>query len=267
MNNQHHDNHNDSERNVAGHPKNLREAERAGQDWSHATGAGAFLGVSSGRDDAPMKEGLSLGPIGQLATALAKAQEGIRSAAKTSVNPHYGSRYADLASVWAACRESLTRNGLSVVQMPNYDPNDGCVSVTTILLHTSREYILSTARAPITKADPQAVGSAITYLRRYALAAFVGVAPDDDDGEAASHPSESHAEEVVHETTTPQLAPVPVWPMGKSKGKPLGKLTDDELEQGRQWCVDRDTKKYARLIQQIDAELSVRESGDIEMAS
>ena len=211
---------------------------------------------------------VTLGPIGQLATALVKAQATARPAAKTGVNPHYGSKYADLASVWAACRESLTRNGLSVVQMPNYDPNSGCVLVTTILIHTSGEYIFSTARAPITKPDPQAVGSAITYLRRYSLAAFVGVAPDDDDGEAASRSLQSHPEESVHETTTyTSVAPVPVWPFGKSKGKPLGELSDEELDQCRQWCVNRDTKKYARLIQQIDAELAMRDTGDIDLAS
>lgn len=123
----------------------------------------------------------------ELAKALAKAQGAIEPATKSSENPHFRSKYADLSSVWAACRKPLTDNGLSVVQMPVDAPTPGCVALTTLLLHISGEYISSTVSAPLTKQDAQGIGSALTYLRRYALSAIIGVvADDDDDGNAAS---------------------------------------------------------------------------------
>jgi hypothetical protein len=125
--------------------------------------------------------------ITELAKALAKAQGQISPALKDSENPHFRSKYADLSSVWAACRKPLTDNGLSVVQMPVDAPTPGSVALTTLLLHTSGEYISSTVSAPLTKQDAQGIGSALTYLRRYALSAIIGVvADDDDDGNAAS---------------------------------------------------------------------------------
>lgn len=125
----------------------------------------------------------------ELAKALAKAQGQISPALKDSENPHFRSKYADLSSVWAACRKPLTDNGLSVVQMPVDAPTPGSVALTTLLLHSSGEYISSTVSAPLTKQDAQGIGSALTYLRRYALSAIIGVvADDDDDGNAASRP-------------------------------------------------------------------------------
>ena len=123
--------------------------------------------------------------LDQLAPALAKAQAVMATAKKDSTNPHFGNKYADLASVWDACREPLTANGLSIVQAPcNTSPDT--VSIRTILLHSSGQFISSTITLRPSKADPQGAGSAITYARRYALSAMVGVSPDDDDGNAAS---------------------------------------------------------------------------------
>lgn len=120
--------------------------------------------------------------IGNLAKALALAQGAIRGATKDSKNPHYGSDYADLASVWEACRAALAGNGLAVVQTPS--TNGKTVSVTTYLLHLSGEWMRGICAADARDGGPQAVGSVITYLRRYSLAAMVGVAPADDDAEA-----------------------------------------------------------------------------------
>lgn len=122
--------------------------------------------------------------INELAGALAKAQAGIRSAIKDSVNPHFGKKYADLASVWEACREQLSSNGLAVVQATATAPQ-GMVLVTT-LLHASGQWIDSEYPVTPVKNDPQALGSALTYARRYSLSSMVGVAPDDDDGNDAS---------------------------------------------------------------------------------
>jgi hypothetical protein len=121
--------------------------------------------------------------IGKLAAALAKAQRAVDAASKDKKNPHFNSRYADLASVWEACREQLTSNGLAVIQFPGADGTT-CI-VTTVVTHESGEWMSSESRAVTKDGTPQAMGSAITYLRRYALAAVAGVAPDDDDGEAA----------------------------------------------------------------------------------
>lgn len=122
--------------------------------------------------------------IAALAAALAKAQGEIKGAAKDTANPFFKSKYADLASVWEACRAELTKNGLSVIQTTD-DGGNG-ITVVTTLAHSSGEWIRGRLTMRPVKDDPQGVGSAITYARRYALAAIVGVAPEDDDGNAAS---------------------------------------------------------------------------------
>ena len=125
--------------------------------------------------------------INELATALSKAQAAMGTAKKGNENPHFRSKYADLASVWDACRAALTAHGLSVIQSPRmtFQGATGLVEMETTLLHASGQWISDTLIVPVSKLDAQGVGSAITYARRYALAAFVSVAPDDDDGNAA----------------------------------------------------------------------------------
>ena len=131
---------------------------------------------------------LSKDGIKELAAALAKAQAAMGGAKKQSTNPHFKSRYADLSSVWDACREPLTANGLSVLQSPRttwWADGHCVVEVTTLLLHESGQYISDTLAVPVTKPDAQGVGSATTYARRYMLSSFAGVASEDDDGNAA----------------------------------------------------------------------------------
>ena len=123
--------------------------------------------------------------IKELATALAKAQASMAGAKKDSTNPHFRSKYADLASIWEACRDALTSNGIAVVQMTRATTEEAVI-VETRLLHSSGEWIEGELLVPVTKADAQGFGSAITYARRYSLAAAVGVAPEDDDGAAAA---------------------------------------------------------------------------------
>jgi hypothetical protein len=131
---------------------------------------------------------------GELFAALAKAQASIQGAQKGNLNPHFKSKYADLASVWDACREALTSNGLSILQLTESD-DPALVSVRTILGHESGQWVSSSLTMRPTKPDPQGIGSALTYARRYALAAMVGVAPEDDDGNAASRPTETITQE------------------------------------------------------------------------
>jgi hypothetical protein len=121
--------------------------------------------------------------IAALAKSLAKAQGEIENATKSSTNPHFRSKYADLAEVLNTVRPVFSSNGLSFVQMPSF--SDGVVMVETLLAHESGEWIGETASSPIAKQDAQGVGSAITYLRRYSLAAFAGIAQEDDDANAS----------------------------------------------------------------------------------
>jgi hypothetical protein len=123
--------------------------------------------------------------INEIAGALAKAQHAIKGAKKDSANPFFKSSYADLASVVDACREPLAVNGIAVVQAPAVAMEDGRVSVTTMLVHSSGQWMKETLSVKPKDDGPQAMGSVITYLRRYSLAAFAGVAPEDDDGNAA----------------------------------------------------------------------------------
>jgi hypothetical protein len=124
----------------------------------------------------------------ELGAAMAKAQAEIKAAIKDSqgqVGTSRNYKYADLASVWDACRVALTKNGLSVIQTTDFDKDE--VWLVTTLLHASGESI--SGRYPLRpqQQTPQGYGSATTYARRYSLAALVGVVADeDDDGAAAS---------------------------------------------------------------------------------
>ena len=122
----------------------------------------------------------------ELAGALAAVQGQLGGVAKTSKGYNY--QYADLATVWDSIRKPLSENGLAVVQTTDNDDNGNPIIITT-LIHTSGEWISGRLAVKPVKPDPQALGSAITYGRRYALMAIVGVAPADDDGAAASKPA------------------------------------------------------------------------------
>lgn len=129
--------------------------------------------------------------IDDLAAALAKAQGTIEGAVKGAVNPAFRSRYADLGSVWEAIRAPLSAAGIAVVQ--GVSAGDGRVTCTTRLLKGA-QWIESELSLPVSKPDAQGYGSAATYARRYSLMGMVGIAPIDDDGNAAvGHGSAAHA--------------------------------------------------------------------------
>lgn len=130
--------------------------------------------------------------IAKLAAALVQVQATVDGARKDSENPAFKQagraiKYADLAAVWDACREQLVANGLTVVQFPG-EMVENRMTMTTQLSHESGEWMRGTLSIPLSKVDAQGYGSAVTYARRYALAAVVGVCPEDDDGNAASRP-------------------------------------------------------------------------------
>jgi hypothetical protein len=127
-----------------------------------------------------------------IATALVKAQKAFGPALKTSTNPHFRSRYADLSACVEAVVDSLNNNGIYLLQK-NYDCADG-VMVETVFVHESGEMLeCGIVHFPAVKHDPQGYASALTYARRYSLMAACGIAPEDDDGNAATKPKETKA--------------------------------------------------------------------------
>lgn len=150
--------------------------------------------------------------IAAISSALAKAQGAIEGAKKDSANPHFKSKYADLASCWDACREALSANEIAVIQAPG-ELADGVVEITTMLCHSSGEWFREMLPFPLPKVDAHGLGSAITYGRRYALAAMVGIAPEDDDGNAAVQ-SNGSANDRPRQREREQPAPAEVPPQG-----------------------------------------------------
>lgn len=162
--------------------------------------------------------------INEIAAALAKAQGEMTGAVKDAANPFFKSKYADLASVWEACRGPLTKNGIAIVQFPKTEytgtpepyqwtaksgeTRNGVrviciVSVLTRLTHSSGQWMEDAVSTMLPTGDPQSVGSAITYLRRYALQSVAGVAPEDDDAEAAHGPTNGQAKQSTPIVTAP----------------------------------------------------------------
>lgn len=119
------------------------------------------------------------------AAAFVKAQKGFNPALKTNTNPHFKSRYADLSACVEAVIDALNDNDIALMQ-PCHETDNG-VTVETIFLHASGETISGgKLHVPAVKQDAQGYGSALTYARRYSLMAACGIAPEDDDGNAAS---------------------------------------------------------------------------------
>lgn len=139
-----------------------------------------------------MSEAITLSPPiwegdrAPLAKAFVAAQKATESIKKASTNPAFRSKYADLANVVEGVIPALNGAGVGVLQFPGFDGD--MVSVTTTLLHESGASVTATLNLRPSKSDPQGVGSALTYARRYSLLAITGSAPEDDDGNAASGP-------------------------------------------------------------------------------
>lgn len=122
-----------------------------------------------------------------IAAALVKAQKKFSPALKTSTNPHFKSKYADLSACVEAVIDALNENGIALIQKTH--ECDSGVMVETVFVHESGEtFEAGKLHVPAAKNDPQGYGSALTYARRYSLMASCGIAPEDDDGNAASKP-------------------------------------------------------------------------------
>jgi hypothetical protein len=130
------------------------------------------------------------GDKASFAKAFVTAQKGMESVKKASSNPAFKSKYADLSEVVEAVVPALNAAGIGVMQFPAFDGET--VSITTVFLHESGASVTGTLGLRPSKFDPQGVGSATTYGRRYSLLAMTGTAPEDDDGNAASGPRQEY---------------------------------------------------------------------------
>lgn len=119
-----------------------------------------------------------------LSVALGKCQSEILHATKNSINPHFKNRYADLEEIIDRVKLPLSKFELSCTQHPSFSESN--VSLTTLITHSSGEWLESTSSAPVSKLDVQGVGAVITYLRRYSLQSIFMFASADDDGNSVS---------------------------------------------------------------------------------
>lgn len=196
--------------------------------------------------------------IAKIAAALVAISAEIENPHKNATNPHFRNRYADLAEIVNTARPITSKHGIAVVQSPGME--DGMLTVDTLILHTSGEWIRGRAASPLQKSDPQGVGSATTYLRRYSLAGMLGLAQEDDDGEGAvlrdsgAQQSQSNGRADPHEK---------LMPFGKTKGTRLGDLSPEQLESARAWCAATDADKFADLIADLDAVLVSHETAGV----
>jgi hypothetical protein len=131
-------------------------------------------------------------PCDKLFEALAKMQGALDNATKSSDNPYFKSKYADLAQCRQTAKKPMADNGLSISQHCTFDGQ--FVQCVTILGHSSGQMMISTLMIPVAKKDAQGIGSSITYARRYALSSIIGLTQKDDDGEGAVGRTEKDAE-------------------------------------------------------------------------
>lgn len=156
--------------------------------------------------------------MSQIAPAFIKAKKAFAPAMKDRTNPAFRSKYADLGACLEAVEDALLDNGIALYQETSEDPTG--VTVETVLLHESGETIRGgKLHVPAAKQDPQGYGSALTYARRYSLMAACGIAPEDDDGNAASKPQAQTARPTAKPAAKPTAAPAPA----------LG-LTDEQMD-------------------------------------
>ena len=148
------------------------------------------------------------------AKALCMFQSKASGAAKKATNPHFKAKYADLSAVLDAIREPMAEAGLAFTQFAETDDRQS-VCITTMIMHETGEYMQSTLCVPVSKGDAQGLGSAITYGKRYALQAMLGVPSEDDDGNAA-------VQKVTKPAVTPearQMAISALHEVAKTKGE------------------------------------------------
>lgn len=162
--------------------------------------------------------------------ALAKAQAEMGRAEKSKSNPAFRSKYADLASVQDACMPALLKHGFAVFQALGRDEHGP--HLMTVLAHESGERLECPVPLIIGKNDMQGLGSAVTYARRIGLLCASGIAPEDDDGHAASKRNGDHRTEIAHE---PNTGPKPQERDAEAKTRLGGAMSEEALKMAWQW--------------------------------
>lgn len=212
--------------------------------------------------------------LGKLAAALAKAQGAMEAAKADATNSGYGRKYATLASVWDACRKPLADNGLAVVQRVGGDERR--IIITTDLIHAesgefTRSRVVVPAETDGRRNTAQAMGTSISYLRRYQLAAMVGIAQEDDDAESAGKPApKRQRDEPRDETPRTTTGPTTLPNYGPFKGANIRDapphVLDKYLEDARKELADPSKAKFhgkaSALIGALEAELK-RQGGAV----
>lgn len=184
--------------------------------------------------------------IAELAKALAAAQAEFRPIPKTADNPFYRSKYADLASIVEATAPILSKHGLAVAQFPSYATVTGTEELVTILMHSSGEFVCSAMLLRMKDLTAQGQGSAISYCRRYAYSAAVGiVTEEDDDGNAASRPGAQAQATEQYQRRTQQLAP----PVQASID---GEIIPEEDMEARRQRIIAEAKARGPLEEKVD---------------
>jgi hypothetical protein len=170
----------------------------------------------------------------EFVAAMVKAQMEMTAVVKGNLNPAFKSKYADLASVIDAVMPALNKHGIAMMQSPMFDGE--VVRVDTFLLHSSGGGTSNSLSMRPSRPDPQGVGSAITYARRYALLAMCGVAPEDDDGQAASGPAQ--AGQRFQAYNEPPKTDTGVKRLSSARAKEIG--LDVELKNAVNGCTTLD---------------------------
>jgi len=162
-----------------------------------------------------------------ISAALVKAQKQFAPALKTNTNPHFKSRYVGLDGCVEAVIDALNNNGIYLMQKNHQ--NDTGIAVETIFIHESGETISGgVLTVPADKQNPQGYGSALTYARRYSLMAACGIAPEDDDGQAASKPVVKKKEAINDERLTSAVEKIVKGEYSVEKLKANFELTADQ---------------------------------------
>ncbi len=182
--------------------------------------------------------------INELATALAKAQAQIRPAHKSSDNPFFKSKYADLAAVIDSYREPLAAQGLSLSQHPSSEGSK--VVITSLLMHTSGQWLESDLALTADKPTPQSIGSSVTYGRRYAAMAILGMAADDDDGNAAEGRKTKADDE--DDRFDPKNRKHQDWLIAQLRERKVPDDRWDDIAKAVAGKVSEDTKEFIRKL-------------------
>lgn len=192
-----------------------------------------------------------------IAPALLAAQKATEFAKKDATNPHFKNKYADLPAVIEAVKPALNAAGIVYIQTAS-PSDDNRLHLTTMLMHESGEWISDTLVMPLPKQDPQGYGSAMTYARRYALAAITGVYQDDDDGNAASGAGDKKAA-VIKPTSGAMDA---LGKAAQTQARELASLIQTNFNEGNDWAafeewegMDADVDFRTAVWSQLDSKV------------